>query len=161
MFVGSFGRLCHGVVYVQDETENCYEQKVLIKTITGRMIHKELCPLKYKADNSQIQYLIKKLIFKNNLDSDWSIPWSTCSASPCYNCSRRIVRKKCMAMAVLMVASVSRPGLTFRPYMYLFKWICHISSYFNPNVILCCIIGHAEWYWIIFWASLHWYVLRR
>ena len=63
LFVGSFGRLCHGVVYVQDETENCYEQKVLIKTITGRIIHRELCPHKYKTDNSQIHYLKGKATF--------------------------------------------------------------------------------------------------
>ncbi|KAF6037303.1 RYK [Bugula neritina] len=32
---GGFGKLYHGVVYVQDETEECYEQKVLIKSASG------------------------------------------------------------------------------------------------------------------------------
>ena len=30
-----FGKVQHGIVYVQDESEDCYEQKVLVKTVSG------------------------------------------------------------------------------------------------------------------------------
>jgi len=37
-FAGLFGRTHYGVVYVQDESEKCYEQKVIIKTVTGELL---------------------------------------------------------------------------------------------------------------------------
>lgn len=32
---GTFGRIYNGMVYVQDDSKDCFEQNVLIKTVTG------------------------------------------------------------------------------------------------------------------------------